>query len=112
MSQGARRNGKVAKKRITVHQRADVQVEMLPRPDRRALYRTLAELWVLPKGEWERQDVELIDGRERLYFMPFTAERRAFFSVLPDGTFRVEDCVNQETLDLFFSDGREPSESV
>jgi len=85
---------------IEVHRRAGTAFDLFPEGERKSIAAKFTALHNLAPEEWDREGVQRRD--RPVHLVPVTAEHLAFFSVLPDGRFLIQDFVSQEFLNRYF----------
>jgi hypothetical protein len=82
---------------------AFISMSMLPNGVRAHILTTLARLATLPVEQWPADQVRPHRRIAALYILHATDQLRVFFRRHPDGKITIEDLVQQETLDRYFS---------
>jgi hypothetical protein len=87
---------------VTIHHRALIAMDKLPSAERKALFKALKGLSVLPPAQWPQQGLRLLKPEEGLYSFRVTPDLIVFFSVIGPNQLRIDDLVRPETLELYF----------
>ena len=93
---------------VTVHRRASTAFDVLSEAERDNLAAKFTALHGLPAKGWAQQGVRQTQTKDPWYVVQVTSSLLAFFSVLPDERFLIEDFVRQELLDRYFSSPAKP----
>jgi hypothetical protein len=88
---------------VVVDASALIAMSMLPNDVRAHILNTLAKLAVLPVEEWPADQVRRHHRIDALYILHATDQLRVFFRRNQDGKLTIENLVQQETLDRYFS---------
>jgi hypothetical protein len=88
---------------VMVAASALIAMSMLPNDVRTHILTTLAKLATLPVEQWPADQVRRHHRIDGLYVLHATEQLRVFFRRHPDGKITIENLVQQETLDRYFS---------
>jgi hypothetical protein len=89
----------MATKKISVHDNASIEMDLLPAAKRKQLYKTLRELQSVPEEQWEEHGALRVKPDEPLYALRLPDNLWALFAAREAGEMVIRSLLPQTLLD-------------
>lgn len=98
--------------KITIHQRAEIPLDTIPRRKRKKVFEALDALWELPPAKWPETEVYRLGPDEERYAVRVPGGYYVVFSIKGPGQFEIQDIFNERVLEYFIPANKEAGEST